>query len=132
MSLTTIEFLNSTKHPLLNQNRIPNILIKLEINQQMVTFLNSIDLKKTQVIDHNLSTPWKQKNFNDSSWGQAIKSTPPKGKLVSQMLPPIRVTKVVKPIHFYQAQPGVWIYDMAQNAAAMIKLTMSGISCKIN
>ena len=39
----------------------------------------------------------------------------PKGKLVAQMMPPMRILEEVKPLSVTEIKPGVWIYDFGVN-----------------
>lgn len=59
-------------------------------------------------------------------WKQAVKAEGPAGVLTPQMQPPIRVTKIVKPISIKEIKPGVFILDMGQNFAGVVKLKVKG------
>ncbi|MCL2304659.1 MAG: family 78 glycoside hydrolase catalytic domain, partial [Planctomycetaceae bacterium] len=47
-------------------------------------------------------------------------------KLVSQMMPPMRITEELKPISVTQVKPGVWVYDFGQNIVGWCRLTLRG------
>ena len=75
--------------------------------------------------DARLEIPgWDNPNFNDSSWENAILCEGP--KLASQMMQPIRVTKVIKPQNLYSNSPGSYIYDFGQNFTGFIRLKVRG------
>lgn len=61
-----------------------------------------------------------------TGWKQAVKVQGPAGELTPQMQPPIRVTKIVKPISINEIKPGVFILDMGQNFAGVVRLKVKG------
>jgi alpha-L-rhamnosidase len=71
-------------------------------------------------------TGWDQPRFNDTLWSAAISAEAPKGKLVAQAMPPIRVTKTLKPAHITQPKPGVYVVDFGQNFAGFPRLHVKG------
>ena len=50
----------------------------------------------------------------------------PKGKLVSQMMPPMRITEEIKPKSVTEIRPGVWVYDFGQNFVGWCRLKVKG------
>jgi alpha-L-rhamnosidase len=50
----------------------------------------------------------------------------PKGKLVSQQMPPIRIIDTLKPAKITEPKPGVFIFDFAQNFAGVPQLHVTG------
>jgi len=69
---------------------------------------------------------WTEPGFNDSAWKPALPATAPGGKLMSQMEPPIKITREVRPVRITEPQKGVYIFDMGQNFAGVARLTVSG------
>lgn len=61
-----------------------------------------------------------------TGWKQAVKVQGPAGELTPQMQPPIRVTKIVKPVSIHEIKPGVFILDMGQNFAGVVRLKVKG------
>lgn len=61
-----------------------------------------------------------------TGWKQAVKVQGPAGELTPQMQPPIRVTKIVKPLSISEIKPGVFILDMGQNFAGVVRLKVKG------
>lgn len=60
------------------------------------------------------------------TWKQAVEVSGPPGKLTAQKQPPIRVTKVLKPIAIQEVSPGVFVADMGQNFAGVARIRVSG------
>ncbi len=71
---------------------------------------------------------WDSPGFNDKSWRQAKLTESPGGRLVAQLQEPVRVTREVKPVAFWQVSPGVYIFDMGQNFAGCARLKVQGSS----
>ncbi len=73
----------------------------------------------------------EQKNWNTfypekSAWTNAVVTDGPSGQLVAQMAPPIRVTKIVKPVKIYEHGKDTFIVDMGQNFAGVARLNLRG------
>ncbi len=69
---------------------------------------------------------WTTANFNDSKWQKAKVETGPKGQLIARYIPPIRATKILKPVKITEPKPGVYLFDFGQNFAGMPRLKVSG------
>ena len=52
--------------------------------------------------------------------------SPPGGKLVAQMMPPIKADRSIKPVKLTEPKPGVFIFDMGQNFAGFAELSLRG------
>jgi alpha-L-rhamnosidase len=50
----------------------------------------------------------------------------PGGQLISQMQPPIKVTKVIKPVGVKEVKPGIFVFDMGQNFAGVARIKVQG------
>lgn len=68
---------------------------------------------------------WSTASFDDSSCPPVQVMPSPTLQLQSQLLPPIRLVKTLQPVSLWQAQPGVWVYDMGQNFAGWARLRVS-------
>jgi alpha-L-rhamnosidase len=94
-----------------------------------------------QVVTSDKTWMWSTGNisFNCVRGGETIdarKVTPtwksvttvdgPKGTLVSQQSPPIRVTASIKPTHLSEPEPGVYVFDLGTNIAGWATLTTKG------
>jgi alpha-L-rhamnosidase len=69
---------------------------------------------------------WDTAGFDDSGWAAAKVVDAPKGRLVAQMIEPIRIIEVIKPVKLTQPKPGVYLYDLGQNMAGAVRLTVMG------
>ena len=69
---------------------------------------------------------WDKAGFNDSAWQAAQVVAAPQGRLVAQMMPPIRATQIIKPVKLTEPKPGVFVFDMGQNFAGYTGLTVRG------
>ena len=71
---------------------------------------------------------WDHSGFDDSAWQAAKSVTEPKGKLTAQMMPPVRITKAIKPVSMKETSPGVYVYDLGQNFAGRVRLKAKGLA----
>ncbi len=69
---------------------------------------------------------WAKPGFDDSAWLTPQIVSAPAGKLVAQMIQPIRVTQTLKPIALTEPKPGVFVFDMGQNMVGWCKLKVRG------
>ncbi len=69
---------------------------------------------------------WNSPGFDDSRWMAAVSCPAPCASLQAQMLEPMRVTQVIKPIALSSPSPGVYIVDMGQSFYGMTRLKVSG------
>jgi len=80
-----------------------------------------------EVYDARKEQPdWDQPGFDDSNWQQAASASEPLGPLRAQDAPPIRVTRVLKPVKLTESKPGINIFDLGQNFAGWIRLRVQG------
>lgn len=70
---------------------------------------------------------WKDTDFivNDN-WKNAIYADAPEGKMIAQIMPPIRITECLPPASISQIEPNRFIVDMGQNFSGWIDIEMSG------
>jgi alpha-L-rhamnosidase len=69
---------------------------------------------------------WDKPNFKSKKWLRAQVISGPVGNLVAQYLPPIRITKVLKPVKITEPSPGVFLFDFGQNFAGVPRLKVNG------
>lgn len=69
---------------------------------------------------------WNEPGFNDTNWQKAKLEAGPKGKLIARYIPPVRVTKILKPVKMTEPKPGVYLFDMGQNFAGVPRLKLKG------
>jgi alpha-L-rhamnosidase len=69
---------------------------------------------------------WNEPGFSDGHWKSAGSIAGPGGKLVAQYIPPVRVTKILKPVKMTEPSPGVYLFDFGQNFAGVPRLKVHG------
>lgn len=67
-------------------------------------------------------------NRSKTNWKNAVTVRKPSGTLVVQMQPPIRVTRILKPVKIVEQKPGVFIVDLGQNFAGVPRIRVKGPS----
>ncbi|MBX3422702.1 MAG: family 78 glycoside hydrolase catalytic domain [Pirellulaceae bacterium] len=71
-------------------------------------------------------TGWLSVDYDDSAWIAAEERAPPGGRLESQMLEPIQVTRVLQPVKLTNPKPGVYVYDFGQLFGGWARLRVKG------
>ncbi len=120
----------------------PCLLLQLEITyksgvkQYVVsdggwkTFYSPITMNNIYVgetYDGRMEQPgWDLYGYHENGWFQAVPDNAPKGKLVPQLIPPIRVTQELKPAAVTMPQEGVFVFDMGKNFAGYVRLKVFG------
>jgi len=69
---------------------------------------------------------WNKVGFDDSKWEKAKLENGPKGQLIARYIPPVRATKVLKPLKMTEPIPGVYLFDFGQNFAGVPRLRVRG------
>ena len=69
---------------------------------------------------------WDAPGFDDSAWAHAVPDTVPKGKMTYQFLPPMRVTREIRPVAIKKPQDGVRVYDFGENLTGTVRLAVKG------
>ena len=69
---------------------------------------------------------WDMPGLNDADWVSAEKVAAPGGKLVSQAMPPIKITKTFPAVKLTNPAPGIYIYDFGQNFTGWVRLRAEG------
>ena len=80
-----------------------------------------------ETYDARLEQPgWDTAQFDDKDWLAVEEVEAPRGKLVAQMMPPIKADEVIKPVKVTEPKPGVYVFDMGQNFAGYAELSVRG------
>ena len=80
-----------------------------------------------ETIDHRLyEKGWNTISFNDDHWSPVVEVPAPVGELKAQILEPMRVNEVVKPIAITEPRKGVYLVDFGKNITGWIELTITG------
>ncbi len=68
-----------------------------------------------------------EKSFDDqAAWKKAVPAPGPDGTLTAQLLPPIRITKEIRPVQIRPAGKDTFIVDMGQNFAGVARIRVQG------
>lgn len=80
-----------------------------------------------EVYDARRELPgWARAGFDDSAWRGVTAAAAPGGRLTAQPLPPVRITRTVKPVTRTEPAPGVYIFDLGQNFAGWVTMRCKG------
>ncbi len=71
-------------------------------------------------------TGWDQPGYDDRHWAQTTAEVAPPPRLEARTTPPVRVVEELPAIRVAQLQPDKTIYDLTQNIAGFVRLTVSG------
>lgn len=69
---------------------------------------------------------WTESGYNDSGWQLAERMEAPKGKLVAQLSPSLKVMEEIKPISVKSVGDGRYIVDMGQNMVGIQQVKLRG------
>jgi len=69
---------------------------------------------------------WDRPGFDDKGWAAAEAVKGPAGVLSAQMMPAIQVVDTLVPLKMTNPRPGVYVFDMGQNASGWARLRVKG------
>ena len=69
---------------------------------------------------------WNTLTFSDHHWRQASIVAAPSGQLTAQIQPPVRITKILRPTRMTETRHGVFVFDMGQNFAGVVRIKVQG------
>lgn len=69
---------------------------------------------------------WAETGYNVSAWSDAQLMEAPKGKLVAQLSPCVKVMEVIKPVSVKSVGGGRYIVDMGQNMVGLQQVKLRG------
>lgn len=69
---------------------------------------------------------WNEPGFDDAKWANAEQVTPPTGKLKSQLSPPDRITREIKPVAVTEPAKGQYRFDLGEMISGWVQLKVSG------
>jgi len=85
------------------------------------------DLYGGETYDARLEKPgWAAAGYDAANWNKAAIEEGPRGKLRSQLMPPIKVTQTIKPVKLTNPRAGVYVYDMGQLFGGWARLRVKG------
>ena len=79
--------------------------------------------------DARKETPgWTSVGFNYSSgqWADAVRIAEPGGKMSPAQGDPVEIVNYIEPIAMWQSRPDAYVFDMGQNFAGVIRLSIAG------
>ena len=80
-----------------------------------------------ETYDARLEKPgWDTAEYDDSDWSMAQVVEAPGGKLVAQLMQPIKADEIIKPAKVTEPRPGVFVFDMGQSLAGFAELSLRG------
>lgn len=68
---------------------------------------------------------WDRPLFNDADWTPAVVVDAPKGRLVAQAMPPIRLISTMPPVSVKETAPGVFLVDAGQNLTGNAEIAIA-------
>lgn len=69
---------------------------------------------------------WNETDFDDSKWQKAKSETGPTGQLIARYIPPVKATRILKPLKMTEPSPGVYLFDFGQNFGGVPRLKVKG------
>ena len=89
--------------------------------------LKAASLYHGEIYDARLETPgWSGSDFNADGWKPVAELAPPRGKLLPNIMPPLKACATLKPKTVTEPKPGVFVFDMGQNFAGWVRLRVKG------
>jgi alpha-L-rhamnosidase len=69
---------------------------------------------------------WDESGFDDAAWAPAVEVNGPGGRLSTQFIPPIRVMHVYPVVAQSEPEPGILVFDLAQNFSGWPAIKVTG------
>ncbi len=69
---------------------------------------------------------WNVAGFKEGQWKAAQITQGPGGQLIARYIPPVRATKILKPVKITEPSPGIFLFDFGQNFAGVPRLKVHG------
>ncbi len=69
---------------------------------------------------------WNEAGFADGGWDAALLVEAPGGQVTAQMMPPIRIDRVMEPVRITEPASGIFVFDFGQNLAGRARLRVRG------
>ena len=69
---------------------------------------------------------WDCPGYDDSKWNNAVLKDKPGGKMISQVMPPIKVNRTIEPVEMKNPAPGIYVFDMGQLFGGWARLKVKG------
>lgn len=69
---------------------------------------------------------WDRAGFDDTAWIAALITSSPGGKLEQVSMPQVKTVRFIKTKEFKELSKGVFLYDMGENFAGVVRLKIKG------
>lgn len=69
---------------------------------------------------------WNTLATQSVAWRKVSKAAGPDGSMTVQMQPPIKVTRTIRPVSIKEQAKGIYIVDLGQNFAGLVRLKVKG------
>lgn len=69
---------------------------------------------------------WNTTNNNKNDWKNAVVEKGPRGKLIPQMQPAVKIKELIKPSKIWLTKSNTWMVDMGVNFAGVAKIRVKG------
>lgn len=69
---------------------------------------------------------WTNIGYDDKIWEPARVKEAPSPKIVSQQMPPIRITKEIKPVEMKSFPNNIWVFKMERNMSGFCRIKVKG------
>lgn len=80
-----------------------------------------------EMYDARLEKPgWDMPGYDDSSWMDTVEKEPPEGRLLSQLLEPVRVVAELPVQEIISVADGSWTLDFGRNFAGWVRICLQG------
>ena len=120
----------------------PRLIFQLEIEylngeRQTITSDNSWEVSTGPIVYNQIFTGeiydasmemdgWAKAGFDESTWYDAKSVKPPTGKLYSQLAPPDKAVKILRPLSVTNPKEGVYLFDVGQMISGWARLHVKG------
>ena len=85
------------------------------------------DVWNGEVYDARRERPgWSEAGYDDSEWDAAVVVDGPGGGLHAQLMPPIRVTRTLRPVRMTEPEERVYVFDFGQVMTGWPRLHVQG------
>jgi alpha-L-rhamnosidase len=65
-------------------------------------------------------------NYSTGQWADAVRLAEPGGKMAPAQGDPVEIVNYIEPIAMWQSRPDAYVWDMGQNFAGVVRLTLTG------
>lgn len=82
------------------------------------------ELRLGEKYDANFATDWMKRDFDDSSWKNAVIAEPPAGKLTLCPSEPIHESAIYNCVKMWKNPRGAYVFDFGQNMSGYVRVKL--------